>query len=171
MDLLPWSINGAHIVVCDSSLDVTNLQIDFSHSCFWVQAHGVLPKFFTEENTRSIGEEIGKFLESQFKAEEHIFWSRYIQNPAHYLSQKLVIPESTPRGGQSSNLWVLRANIYKLSNHFLPTARKPMLPSLALATSSSLLGNPNTPLHLLINQGTIPIDIDGPTSHTLVLAS
>ncbi|PON74141.1 hypothetical protein PanWU01x14_053510, partial [Parasponia andersonii] len=32
MDLRHWSINGAHIMVCDSSSDVTNLQINFSHT-------------------------------------------------------------------------------------------------------------------------------------------
>ncbi|PON58104.1 hypothetical protein PanWU01x14_168740 [Parasponia andersonii] len=46
-----------------------------------------------------------------------------------------------------------------------------MLPSPASTTPPSSLGNPNTSLHLFVDQGTVPIDTDGPTSHTSVSAS
>ncbi|PON74932.1 hypothetical protein PanWU01x14_046490 [Parasponia andersonii] len=41
MDLYPWYIDGAHIMLCDSFSDVTTLQTDFSYFCFWVQAYKI----------------------------------------------------------------------------------------------------------------------------------
>lgn len=79
MDLRPWAINGAYIVIRDISPDVSILDTDFSHSCFWVRAFGLPPAFFTEENAVLIGNKIGRFLDSQFKAEGYIIWSRYLR--------------------------------------------------------------------------------------------
>ncbi|PON33271.1 Zinc knuckle CX2CX4HX4C [Trema orientale] len=79
MDLRPWSINGRHIIIRDSLPDTTTLETDFSHSCFWIQAHGIPPSFFTEANAILIGNQAGKFLESQFKAASHLIWSRFMR--------------------------------------------------------------------------------------------
>ncbi|PON38258.1 hypothetical protein TorRG33x02_345520 [Trema orientale] len=76
MDLRPWSINAAHIMVRDCLLEVPALQTDFSHSYFWIKALGLSPMFITEENEKIIGEKVGRFLEFQLKADGHLRWSR-----------------------------------------------------------------------------------------------
>ncbi|PON32639.1 hypothetical protein PanWU01x14_359560 [Parasponia andersonii] len=79
MDLCPWSINGAHIVVRDCLLEVPALQIDLSHSCFWIKALRLPPMFITEENAKIIGEKMRRFLEFQLKAKGHLRWSRSLR--------------------------------------------------------------------------------------------
>ncbi|PON52720.1 hypothetical protein TorRG33x02_307630 [Trema orientale] len=149
MDLRPWSINGAHIVVRDSFPDTPVLQTDFSHSCFWVQAHGVPLKFATETNAKVIGEKVEIFLDSQLKAEGHIVWSRYLRedilkSPEHFVVmplKSLPAPPSPP-APPSSPAIPPTVNIN--------TAPNPLLCSKAVADQNTspptnLTGGPNLP--------------------------
>lgn len=56
---LPWSFNGAHLILKDWATDMGLKEIYFQASTFTLQVHGLLPMYIYEGIARKIGELVG----------------------------------------------------------------------------------------------------------------
>ena len=65
LDLAPWFVEGFLLVLkpCSNLTPICN--IDFTGSPFWVQVHNLPPDRMYQENANTIGNQLGKLLDSE----------------------------------------------------------------------------------------------------------
>lgn len=68
-DMLPWSIQGHCLSMRKWMPSVGLAHIEFKWVQFWVQVHDLRVEKFSFENAKVIGEQIGRFIESEKEVE------------------------------------------------------------------------------------------------------
>ncbi|KAJ4824104.1 hypothetical protein Tsubulata_034300, partial [Turnera subulata] len=63
----PWNFNGCH------------LDVSFSHSEIWVQAHGLTPEQMTKANAMEVGDFVGRYIHSEIPRDELVCFSPFLR--------------------------------------------------------------------------------------------
>ena len=79
LDLAPWFVEGFLLVLkpCNSLTPICN--IDFTWSPFWVQVHNLPPDRMYQENADTIGNQLGKLLDSELPVKGSLCWNKFLR--------------------------------------------------------------------------------------------
>ncbi|KAK9267888.1 hypothetical protein L1049_010325 [Liquidambar formosana] len=75
----PWSMVGAHLVLIAWSPSLVLDELDFTHSAFWVQIHGLPPDHKTFRNVEKIGAVLGSVILVDFTSKEAMLWQNFLR--------------------------------------------------------------------------------------------
>ncbi|CAL2225563.1 unnamed protein product [Prunus armeniaca] len=62
-DMEPWTFRDSLVVLVDSRAGLDTREVEFHHSTYWIQLHGILPLNMTTMVAQKIGSLVGKVLE------------------------------------------------------------------------------------------------------------
>ncbi|CAB4293290.1 unnamed protein product [Prunus armeniaca] len=62
-DMEPWTFGDSLVVLVDARAGLDTREVEFHHSTYWIQLHGILPFNMTTMVAQKIGSLVGKVLE------------------------------------------------------------------------------------------------------------
>ncbi|CAB4262706.1 unnamed protein product [Prunus armeniaca] len=62
-DMEPWTFRDSLVVLVDARAGLDTREVEFHHSTYWIQLHGILPFNMTTMVAQKIGSLVGKVLE------------------------------------------------------------------------------------------------------------
>ncbi|CAL2225532.1 unnamed protein product [Prunus armeniaca] len=62
-DMEPWTFRYSSVVLVDARAGLDTREVEFHHSTYWIQLHGILPFNMTTMVAQKIGSLVGKVLE------------------------------------------------------------------------------------------------------------
>ncbi|CAL8078518.1 unnamed protein product [Prunus armeniaca] len=62
-DMEPWTFRDSLVVLVDARAGLDTREVEFHHSTYWIQLHGILPLNMTTMVAQKIGSLVGKVLE------------------------------------------------------------------------------------------------------------
>lgn len=75
----PWSCKGGHLILKKWNPKITWQEVEFSSSTFWVQIHGFLALWNSEQNLRKIGMRLGEVVEVDLVGEPSGAWKKFFR--------------------------------------------------------------------------------------------
>ncbi|KAK9287265.1 hypothetical protein L1049_015678 [Liquidambar formosana] len=79
LELEPWSVMGALLVLQDWSPDLVLEEINFSSSSFWIQIHKLPPNRKTLANAMKIRTIAGSFFEVDTQLGNDLLWNNFLR--------------------------------------------------------------------------------------------
>ena len=102
----PWFCKRGHLILKKWSPEVTWQEVYFSSSTFWVQVHGFLASWNTEDNLRKIGSRLGEVTEVDLVGELGGAWKKILKIRVDIPIRKpLILGLFLPRPN-NTNSWI-----------------------------------------------------------------
>ena len=83
LDLALWFVEGFLLVLKPCSTLTPICNIDFTWSPFWVQVHNLPPDRMYQENADTIGNQLGKLLETELLVKGSLCWNKFLRLKVH----------------------------------------------------------------------------------------
>ena len=88
------------------SLDITWQEVNFSTSTFWVQVHGLLTLWRTENNLKRIGSHLGQVLEADIVDDPSGSWKKFLRVQVDIPIEKPLLSGFFLPRLNKSNIWI-----------------------------------------------------------------
>ncbi|KAK9291354.1 hypothetical protein L1049_019300 [Liquidambar formosana] len=102
----PWSVMGAHLVLKVWNPNLILEEIDFSHSGFWVQIHGLPPALKSRVNVTKIGAKFDRFLQFDESGGDSLVWNHFVRIKVDLNVSEPLKPGFLLKRSPHPNVWV-----------------------------------------------------------------